>query len=305
MGKIAPSNYKPFTRAVAADEGAWCRVRFNAGRLPIPQTAAGADVTTATIEVTANLVEFHINGDSGGEAGIGTYTGNGGDDDQATFGDTNCATAGELIAVINGLAPGQSATNRRWRAGLADFRPQHVLGTGDGIVLAAGANAMLGTNVQGLAIQADSSALATADTLSVGLGVPETFAGGGSTSPDHFETGYTSSTAGVRTPVNSAALDRESQPGLANFQVYVTDIQCGPAHSTTKVVTAYDDAGNVLKAENLVDITAGGTITGTGQYTFENPWVVGPMGSPVWVELTGTGGYTNGTFSVSGFIRVA
>jgi len=298
MGRIAPINFKPVSRSAAADGSALCYARFNADRDPVPTTDAAAAITAATIEVQANLIDLQVNGAA--ETVIGTYTGNSGTDGQAVFGDTNCATVGELIAVLNGLAPGQTSAVRRWRAGLGDFRPQFVIGTGDGLVLAA-SNALLGRNHQGLALQADSSALASANTISVGLGIPFAKEGGGQSIPDHFESEYSSTTAGVRTPVRSAGRRIDEQPGLARFQVYVTDIQVGALFATTKVVTAYDNAGNTLKVETLGSGTA---IAGAGNYSVDNPWVVGPPGSPVWLEVTGTGAFTDGTVSASGYIRV-
>ncbi len=300
MGAITPRGFKQVARVVAADQSSICRLRFNAGRLPIPQTDAGADVTAATMEVTANTLVFLVN--AGAETVIGTYTGNSGADNVLTFGDTNCATVAQLIACINGQAPGQASGFRRWRAGLDDFRPQHVLGTGDGLVTAA-ANAMLGTDVQGLAVLADSSALATANVQSMGIGVPGARRGGGQTIPDHFETGFTSTTAGVRTPVREAGISIENQPGQANFQVFITDVQAQIAHTTTKVITAYDNAGNILQQEGVA-AAANGTIAGTGNFNIDNPWAVGPPGSPVWVEVTGTGGVaTAGSTSAFGYIR--
>ncbi len=301
MGRIAPLGHKHISRSAAEDTSVLCYLRGNADRSPPPQTGAGADITAMTAEVTTNLVALTVNGSA--ETVIGTYTGNSGSDNQAVFGDTNCATIQQLLNVLNGVATGQSSVVRRWRAGLGDFRPQFVIGTGDGTVAAA-ANALLGRGEEGLALLADSSNLASASTIAVGLGIPFAKEGGGQSIPDHFETDFSSTVAGVRTPVRNSGRLTEDQPGRATFQVLVTDIQCGMAHATTKVVTAYDNLGNTLKAE-AVTITAGGTIAGTGRWDADNPWVVGPPGSPVWIEVTGTGGLTDGTLTVSGFVRVA
>lgn len=301
MGRIDPIGHKHISRSAAADQSALCYLRINADRSPPPQTDGGADITAATAEVTTNLIALTVNGSA--ETVIGTYTGNSGTDAQAVFGDTNCATIQQLLDVLNGVQTGQTSAIRRWRAGLGDFRPQFVIGTGDGLVLAA-ANAMLGRNEEGLALQADTSNLASASTVAVGLGIPFAKEGGGQSIPDHFESDASSTVAGVRTPVRNAGRLTEDQPGRATFQVLVTDIQCGMAWDTTKVVTAYDNLGNTLKAE-AVTITAGGTIAGTGRWDADNPWVVGPPGSPVWIEVTGTSSFTDGTLTVSGFIRVA
>jgi len=297
MGRMQPINFKPITRSVLADTSALCYVKIQSMG-PLVTTDAGAEITTATVQVTSNDLTLLVN--TAAETVIGTYTGNSGADNTATFGDTNCSTIQELLNVLNGVATGQSSVIRRWRAGLGDFRPQFVIGTGDGLATAA-ANAMLGRGSDGLICLADSSALASANTLAIGLGTDRAREGGGQNFPDHFETDYTSTTGGVKTPVRSSARRIEDQPGQAGTQVVLTDLQVGALFATTKIATVYDDAGNILKSWALGAATA---IPG-GPFTAENPAVAGPVGSPLFIEITGTGGFTDGTCTASGYTRIA
>ena len=297
MGQIQPLG-KLITRAVSADESALCYVKINP-HPPQVTTDAGAEITTATVQVTANNLTLLVN--TAAETVIGTYTGNSGADNTATFGDTNCATIQELLNVLNGIAPGQTSVVRRWRAGLGDFRPQFAIGTGDGLATAA-ANAMLGYD-QGLICLADSSALASANTIAIGLGTDRAKSGRGQTIPDHFESDYTSTVAGVKTPVRSAARRIEDQPGQANLQVVLVDLSILASFATTGAATVYDDAGNTLASYNLG--TAAFHLNSGGRYDRDNPAVVGPPGSPLFIEITGTGALTDGTCTAIGYERIA
>lgn len=291
---------KSFSITRAEDGSSLCRAKWN---YFTNVNAAGNPVTAATIEVAANSLLFTVNGAA--ETIIGTYTGNSGADNEIVFADGNIATIANLIRAINGGAPGHPAKTdatylRRWRAGLADFRPQFVIGAGDGLVTAA-ANALLGRGSAGLALLADSSGLASTNLISVGCGVPGAEEGGGQYLPDHFESDYEVTTAGVKTPTRDEIRRREEQVGRPRLSVFLTDIQVGALFATTKVARVYDDQGNLLKSWNLGAAVA---VPGSGQFDFKNPLVVGPPGSPLWVEVSGTGAFTNGDVTVSGFLRV-
>lgn len=305
MGQLIPKNFKPFTRVVVADDSALCYVKWN----PYKTTnAAGDTVTAATVEVTANGLVFLVNGSA--ETVIGTYTGNSADDNDIVFGDTNLTTVKLLIDTINGRGVGHPAASAstyldRWRAGYGDFRPGFTIGSGDGIVLSA-ANAMLGRGVEGIKVEADSSALATANTYSAGIGTDHAIEGRGQVIPDHFDSDYltNSVSAGTeRTRTRFPERRQEEQPGLAGFQVYITGIHFGAAYATNaKVVTVFDKDNNTLFQETL---GSGNNLAAADQYNIDNPVVVGPAGSPLFVEATGTGALTDGPLTVRGFIRVA
>lgn len=298
--RVRPLNFKQIQRSVATDESAICHVKINPAQPPV-QTDAGAEITLATVEGQANLIDLQVNG--GAETVIGTYTGNTGADNQVVYGDAGATdTVAGVIAALNGVAAGQTAAVRRWRAGLGDFRPQFVLGAGDGDVIAP-TNAMLGNgNVEGFAVLAESTALASVDMLAIGLGTDRARAGRGQQIPDHLESDYESTTAGVKTPIRSAARKIEDQPGQASYQVVLTDLQVGALFASTKVATVFDNAGNTLMSWALGAATA---IPNSGLYTAENPAVVGPPGSPLFIEITGTGAFTDGTCTAIGYERLA
>lgn len=303
--QVAPKNFKPATRTVGADESALCYVKWN----PYKRTnAAGATVTAATVEVTANGLVFQVNGAD--ETVIGTYTGNSADDNDIVFGDTNLTTVKNLVDTINGRGVGHPAATSddyldRWRAGYGDFRPGWTIGSGDGIVLAA-ANALLGRGVEGIKVEGDSSALATANTLSVGIGTDRAIEGRGQTIPDHFDSDYLTNSVSAGTEATRTRFPerrQEEQPGLALFQVYIVGIHFGAAYATdAKVVSVYDKDDNLLYQEAL---GSGNNLGAADKYSIDNPIVVGPPGSPLFVEGVGTGALTDGPLTVSAFIRVA
>jgi len=295
---------KAFSRTVNADESALCYVKFNPYKLT---NAAGATVTAATVEVEANDLLFTVNGTA--ETVIGTYTGNSGADNAVVFVDGNIASVKNLIDTINGSGvghPGPTSSTYldRWRAGYGDFRPGFVIGAGDGLVTAA-ANALLGRGTDGLACLADSSALGTANTFSVGVGTDHAREGAGSVIPDHFDSDYIQSSVSAGTEatrIRSAARRQEEQPGLAGFQVYITGIHFGAAYATNaKVITVYDKDNNVVYQEVL---GSGTGLAAASNYSVDNPVCVGPVGSPLFVEGVGTGALTDGPLTVQAYIRV-
>jgi len=291
MALVTPIGQK-VARTVQEDESVLCRAKYVAR-----QNAASVDVTAATIETTATRHVFLVNGVA--ETLIGAYTGNTGADNEIVWSDGNANTIQELIDLINGVGVGQTAFNR-WRASLGDFRPGYVIGAGDGLVAAA-ANALLGVHDPGLDLLADSTGQAVAETMSVCLGIPSTQEGTGAFLPSHFESGYTSTVAGVITRVREEVRRREEQAITAQWQVHITGIHAGAAFANNdKRIRVFDRENNLIESI----ILAAANEPARALLGEEAP-IVGPMGSPLWVELNGTGAFTNGPLSVHGYIHVA
>jgi hypothetical protein len=85
------------------------------------------------------------------------------------------------------------------------------------------------------------------------------------------------------------------------MQVYITGIHMGTAWNTTRLIQVYDIWDNLIWQYNpLVAITdVPGDVVGR-----DNP-IVGPMGSPLYVEASGTAAYTTTPLTVTGRISVA
>jgi len=287
------NSWKKASRTVTDDQSILCRVKW-VGAL----TGAGIEPTAATMEVQANLLDFTVNG--GAETDIGTYNGNSGTDAQIVFADATVASVANLVRAINGqLAGGTAFGLTRWRASLGDFRPGFVIGAGDG--LAAGpANAMLGEFAAGLNVVADSSGLAAANTFSASIGVPTTVKGTGQSVPDHFQDGYTSTTAGVVTNFRESVRKSE-ESNTPVMQVLLTAIHFGAIFANNdKLVSVFDINNNLLFTHFLAatnDVPA--------QILSEtNPIELAP-GSPAFVEGFGTGALTDGPLTIHGYVRVA
>lgn len=247
---------------------------------------AGALITASTVTPGANALTFTTNGAV--------------DTDIAAGGLVTYAAVGTIqgaVDLINGI--GAAVANTRYRASLGDYRPGYVIGAGDGLVAAA-QNILLGEDVDGYAALADISGHAVANTFSVCLGGPRARRGTDMRLPDHFETGYTSTTAGVITKVREAKRSREIW-GDAMLQVHITSIHFGAAFGNNdKAIAVYDINDNliwdyVLAAAN--DVPA--------NVLDEDHPIKGPMGSPLFVEGAGTGGLTDGPLSVRGYIKIA
>lgn len=285
------------SRSVGEDSSVLCYAKW----FPFTSTnAAGDQVTAATIQRLVNGLQFTVNG--GAEVSIGTYTAASGTADQILYVDANIATIEGLIKAINGVAPGQPAATSsdyvdRWRGGLGDFRPQFPIDATSGIVVGA-VNALLGRSDAGIAVTGDTSGLSTANLYSAGIGFGRTVEGGGQVIPDHFDSDYVGDTSGNRFPLRDAARRQEEQPGLARYTVNITSIDADMAYaSDAKVVSIYSKD----KLEGQFAIGAGTFVPGI---TNDTPFV-GPAGSPLWVEVVGSGVLTNGPLSVSAEIRIA
>lgn len=286
-------NVKRFTRTVTEDTPIMCRLKYWRGL-----SALGFQVTAATVAVGANNLTFLVN--AAAETVIGTYTGATGAANQIVFADANIASIHHLVDTINGLGVGHpTGVNlyRRMRASFGDWRPGWVIGAGDGVVAGA-ANILLGDNHAGYTVLADTSALAVADTLSVGVGVADCRRGSGPALFDHFESDYIVTTAGVVTPQRESAVQQE-RFGFERFQVSIDSIHAGMAHATNdKRIRVYDINDNLiwtyqLNALNDVPVNVLGP----------NQPIEGPIGSPLFVEVDGTGGFTDGPLTVAGWVK--
>lgn len=292
---------KQVVRVGSADEDVLCYAKYVAR-----QNAAGVDVTAATIQVQANSLLFTVNGAA--EVVIGTYTGNSGADNEIVYADANIASIQNLINTINGFGAGMVAagtTFNRWRAGFGDFRPGFVIGAGDAIAAAA-ANALLGEDHIGLAVQADASNLAVANTRSVCLGVEGARSAWPGRHPDHFESDYTSTVAGVVTKRRHTQAARlEDQHGVVDTMAVITDINVGCTSSvtTTGTITVYDIWDQIVW-QYVHDATDAWSASQEGIVDEQNP-IFGPPGSPLFVEWAPGGTYADGPLQVRGYVGVA
>ena len=286
------------SRSVVEDGSALLSVKWNRYSL---NDEAGVKVSTATIEQTAADLQFLAN--TSDDTGISSYT----DATTAgavTYADTAANSIQETIDIINGVGAGQpdagtAGYSTRWRAGLGDFRPGFALGATSGLVAAASAgNLMRGGEDEGLRINGDSSGLEVANTFAVGIGTGKAQSGGGQVYADHFESDYFSDTSGNRFPVRNQKLRRENQPGLSEFRVAITEIRADMSFAdTAPTVTVWDIDNNVVARFSLV-------VGKVAAVTEQTP-IVGPAGSPLFVEAVGAGILTGGPLSVTGEIRIA
>lgn len=299
MARIAPSaaGFKYASRTVTDDQSALAFVKWNP-RLLVGED--GATVTTAArMQVQADLVNFDVNGVA--DTTIGTYAGNTGGDDQVVFADA--ADINGLIDRINGVVDGAVAGTAlgvvRYIAGFGDFRPGFVIGTGDGLAVAL-TNILLGHYDDGLEIFADSSALASVNLLAAAIGTGRARDGAGSQIPDLRALGYTSTTAGVVTDVRESGRSREEHPFTTTFETRLTGVNVAALFATTKLVSVFDQDNNLLYEEAL---GANTVLDAAERYDFDNPIAVAQ--GPIFVEVSGTGAFTDGTLLVQGYIRVA
>jgi hypothetical protein len=301
---------KRVSRSVTEDGSALLHIKWNRYAL---NDEAGVKATTATVEQLVTGLEFLVNTTADTGINNGTYyTGQSGADGSIVYADVNADSVQETIDIINGVGAGQpgelvgtegqgglgvqAGFSTRWRAGVGDFRPGFVLDATTGLVVAA-ANAMLGGESEGLAINGDTSGLDTI-TYSVGLGTGKAQSGGGQVYADHFESDYLSDTSGNRFPFRNAQRQRENQPGLAEFAVALTEIRADMTPTTSRTIKVYDIDNNLLASFPL----AGTTIPGITEST---P-LVGPIGSPLFVECESVGGIdVDGPLTVTGDIRIA
>lgn len=257
---------------------------------------SGTRITDADITVSSGVVTFQIDEDGGGlgsDAGI-DYTSQAGADGTITITDTNANTPQKWANIINGVGVGQTAFNR-WKAVLGDFYPAYALTSGDALDRSA-TKALVGRYGTPVPLYADGSGLATR-SIWAGIG---TYPGKGSMEgfgafPDFFEDiPGSSTTASVNTALRSSAVrNRLSQEEIqATQQVRITGWSFGGDFDTTQNVVIYDIDGNVVYQEAT---TAGSAIT--FQDRSERP-ITGPVGSPLFFSVQGTGTYADGVLSV-------
>ena len=290
MRILNDASFKSVSRTVTDDQSVLAWVKWN------PDLLVGEDgstaTTAATMQVQANLVNFAVNAVA--DTTIGTYTGNSGGDDEVPFADG--ASVQGLLDRINSTEVGV----RRYIAGLGDFRPGFVIGTGDGLAVAA-TNILLGQNHDGLQVFADSSGLATANLMAAAIGTGRARRGAGQQIPDHFESGYTSTTAGVVTKVREPNRSREVYPFTTTFETRLTGIHFAAAYATNaKTVSVYDQDDNLVYQETL---GSANVLAADERYSFENPIVV--ASGPLFVEASGTGALTDGPLTIQGYVRLA
>jgi len=257
---------------------------------------AGTQADQATITEAGDVLTFQIAADGGAlanDTGI-TYTGAAGAAGTITIADTNANTVQELVNIVNGVGVGQTAF-RRWRAALGDFDPTRAVTTSDLLARSATA-ALLGRNSIGLEIFADTSALAQAGTLSIGIGTSGgTREGSGSSFPDYFEDIPGSSTvASVNTPLrSSAAIPRVAQGAVTVRKQYrITGWALSAVITTSTEFRVRDIDGNVIFQ---TPFTSGAVVT---FQDYSNHPIEGPIGSPLFATVTGTTLTTDGAFYV-------
>ena len=296
---------KKVSRSVVADGSALCAVKWDPHE---DFDEAGTEIATATVTQAADGLIFTANGNA--DTGINAYTSSTGADGEVLYDDAPDTVQG-VIDAINGIADGQpgplgSGTPQqvavgymiRYRAGLGDFRPGFAVGATSGLVVTA-VNILLGHDGEGLAINGDTSGLETAEIYAVGLGTGRAQPGGGQVYADHFESDYVTDTSGNRFRVRGQRRRREEQPGLSEFRVSITTIRADMVYgSGAKVVTIYDVDDNVLGVFPIAANTSVESITEATPF-------VGPAGSPLFVEVVGSGALTDGPLTVTGEIRIA
>jgi hypothetical protein len=286
------------SRTVVADGSALCAVKW-ADQEKFDE--AGVEIATATVTQAADGLIFTANGTP--DSGIDAYTSAAGAAGEVLYADLAADSVQELLDIINGIEAGQPSALEtgymiRYRAGLSDFRPGFVLGATSGLAVSA-ANILLGNDPAGLAINGDTSGLETAETYAVGLGAGRAQPGGGQVYADHFESDYATDTSGNRFRVRAQRRRREEQPGLAEFRVAITEILADMVAVTSKTVTVYDVNDNVLGV--FPTPVGAGAVPGIS----ESSPLVGPVGSPLFVECVNVGGTTDGPLTVSGEVRIA
>lgn len=268
--------------------------------------AAGTELDQATIQSAAAASTFRY-AEGGGALAVDTdidsYTGatGAGAAGTVTYADGNANSVQETINIINGVGVGSTA-QRRWRAALGDFRPGFVLTATIGMVVAQ-ANALLGRNSAGLSILADTSGLTAGvntDGIFLGIGTDRgCIEGSGARWPDYFEDiPGSSTTASVNTPVRSPSrVPRKAEDATTrHLQYRITGFAAGFFHAAATSFRVWDINDNLIWAEPLAN-----AITVFNDRS-DNP-IVGPVGSPLFCSIGGTGGETDGNFLVQAEVR--
>lgn len=304
MGQVSVfSPWKDASRSIAGnDTSVLCYLKCIAD-----QNAAGAQADQSTVTVAANVITIQIAGGGGAlanDAGI-NYTGQAGAAGTITYTDGNANSVIETIDILNGVGVGQAAF-RRYRCMLGDVRPGYVLTAAD--VLAQGAiNILLGEYHAGQALFLDTSALtdgAGTEGLWVGIGTDGgTIRGArGWRMPDYYEDiPGASTTASVNTAERSSArVPRKAEDATTRqYQYRITGFAFAAINNATQTFRVYDINDNIVWEEpqaSAVTVFADRS---------DNP-IVGPVGSPLFCHLTGTGGQaanTDGLMQIQAEVR--
>lgn len=308
----ASGRLKAFHRVVADDQSALFRVRFVGD-----DNAAGSAVTSADAAVAAASLTFRINAAA---EGINDYTGASGGAGVLTFADANADSIRESLNVINGIGPGMASgsdTNRRWRAAQGDFPLDFTLDATTGLVTGA-ADALLGHRSEGLALLADRSAVG--GSLWVGVGTERALVkGGGLKVPDYFEdlpgvsgiSGFSSNTPDrtrQKAKQNDAGVVVEAWTPVITYVSANVDFANNDTGIRIWDNSLDPDSDSPLFLENLGDTSvASGSpdsrlLNGQpGGFEFR-----GTAGEPLFVEVFGTGAFTDeGGVVVSGYYELS
>lgn len=290
--------WKDASRSIAGNDlSVLCRLKCIAD-----QNAAGAQADQATVTVAANVVTIQIAGGGGAlanDAGI-NYTGQAGAAGTITITDGNANSIIEAINILNGVGVGQAAF-RRYRAALGDVRPGYVL-TGGDVLAQAAANILLGRTHAGFELFLDTSGLTDGDAtegLWVGIGTDGgTIEGArGWRIPDYFEDIPGASTTGsVNTPERSSArVPRKAADAVTRqYQYRITGFSMAAINNATQTFRVYDIDDNIIWEEAMASAVT------VFQDRSDTP-IVGPVGSPLFCHLTGTGGQAANT---SGLMQI-
>jgi len=288
------SPWKDASRIIAGDDtSVLCYLKCIADT-----NVAGLQADQSTVTVAANVITLQIAGGGGAlanDAGI-LYTGQAGAAGTITYTDVNANTPLEIVNIINGVGLGQVQI-RRYRADLGDVRPGYAITAAD--VLAVGAtNIMLGRTHVGWALFLDTSALTDGlrtEGWWVGIGTSGgCIEGSGWIWPDYFEDiPGSSTTASVNTPIRGGArIQRKAEDAVTRRKQYrITGFSFGAINNATQLLSVYDINDNIIWEEAMAS-----AVTPFVDRS-DNP-IEGPVGSPLFVHLTGTGGQAANTSGV-------
>lgn len=297
---------KEFSFVKREDTSIFARLR-TVGRT----TAAGAELTTATVQSVSasNYVEFLLN--TVGDAGINDYTGAGGAAGRILYSDANANSVGEFVNITNGIGAGQPGTNRRWRAAVADFPRLYAFTTGDILNDASPRSTLVGHRSLGVSLFADTSALAAVEYY-CGIGSEGgVVAGAGLVSPDYFEDRPGES--GI-TGFASNAPDRTRQVAKQNDEAGVTVVYTpvitrvswnavvGDNNKRIQVFREDDDPATATPLYEELLSAANNSVALDGSGDFK---VTGFPGEMLHVRVFGTGALTDGALVVSGYYELS
>ena len=262
----------------------------------------GTELDQATIQIATAVDTITLRYAEGGagiaaDVDISSYTGATGAAGTITTVNGNANSIGEIINIINGVGVGQTAT-RRYRAAVGDFPPPLVTVATD---LNAGGptNILLGRSSPGLRVTVTSATagLMAANDLWVGIGTTGgCIEGSGAIMPDYFEDiPGSSTTAGVNTPVRSTAYQaRKTEEAVTRRKQFrITGFSIGAFFNTAQWFCVHDINNVVIHGPEPLTAAAITTFQDRSQVP-----IVGPIGSPLFFRVFGTGALTDGAVIV-------